>query len=135
LATTGGYRQAEWNQPIEIDGRVLVAHNGTVPEWERWRESSDYRWQTSCDSEVLGWWLAQRQMPLSPQASREMAEEVLGGRPYVVVVLTEAGIWLTRRGHPLYVDKREETWYACSRAFPGACVMGEGERRWWPHEG
>lgn len=114
LATFGNYTRI--TQPLVFPYEV-VAHNGNVYSFKELAKQLNYEMKTDCDSEIIG---AMLQKGYSLQ---EIASHI--DSPYAILIRTPQGMFAIRKGLPLFMSRRPEGVYLCSRKFENSTPLEE----------
>lgn len=118
LATFGNHFQ-----PI-VGKEYAIAHNGNVYNFRELADQYGLKLETDCDSEI---WLRMIEAFDGPLISRvEKAASLADTVATALLVFGNGSIVAYRQKHPLYVGRRPEGIYFCSRPFDGAELMEEG---------
>lgn len=128
LATSGGsesWRDEDQNQPLRCE-RLVVAHNGTVPDWREVEEARGLNGRlTDVDSETILLMVAQYQhedpsLPLHDHVDAALAD-LEATSPMALMVSDGREVAVARRpagklpAHPLHALELREGIYFCSR--------------------
>jgi hypothetical protein len=100
-----------------------VAHLGRLDNAVAWCRTERLTWLSANDSEIVGRALARDPAPW-PDRLRTLAAKLLA--PYALVVGTQAGLWVMRRGYPLFATRTR----ACSRRIRAGQLIGEDVPVW-----
>lgn len=123
LATFGGYRKTEDNQPLVTEGAVL-SHNGNVYEYRRILAELNYIPATEMDSEALLAAIVQR------QDWPALLEDLGKKTPQAALVYRDGSYYTARYGHPLYALPVGAGTYYGSRPFDERCrLVPEGVKK------
>jgi glutamine phosphoribosylpyrophosphate amidotransferase len=109
LATDGTGRVMNNHQPL-VGGDAALVHNGNVDNAPSIFKTLDYHPMTQSDSEAILAGLLRTQGALRERLRRSLA--TVPPNPLAVIVLSEQGLTVVRRWHPLY------QWRLSGRSLP-----------------